>query len=94
MTFSKEKLLEVARECAREVSYVTRGGESNSDLVADAMKRSGYPYEDLGSAAGSIFSGKEWVFTGRMVASTRPSSHGEWIKVWRYEGGSDADEFD
>ncbi len=94
MTFTKEMLLEVARECAREMSYVTRGGECTSDGVAGAMQRSGYRYEDLGNAAGAIFSGKEWVFTGRMVASTWPSSHGKWIKVWRYEGDLDADEFD
>ena len=83
---NRKWLLEVARDCAREVSYVTPGRECASDHVATAMKLANYRYEDQGNAAGSIFRGKEWVWTGRMVASQRPSSHGRWIKVWRYEG--------
>ena len=80
---NRKRLLEVARDCAEEMSCY---GECTSDHVAGAMERSGYRYESLGNAAGSIFRGKEWVWTKEMVASLRPSSHGRWIKVWRYEG--------
>jgi hypothetical protein len=80
---NRKRLLEVARDCAEEMSCY---GECTSDHVAGAMERSGYRYESLGNAAGSIFRGKEWVFTGEWVASKRPSSHGRMIRVWRYEG--------
>ena len=80
---NRKRLLEVARDCAEEMSCY---GNCTSDHVAGAMERSGYRYESLGNAAGSIFRGKEWVFTGHMVPSQRPSSHGRMIMVWRYEG--------
>lgn len=83
---NRKRLLEVARDCAEEMSYMISGGECTSDDVAGAMERSGYRYESLGNAAGSIFRGKEWVFTGEWVASKRPSSHGRMIRLWRYEG--------
>ena len=80
---NRKRLLEVARDCAEEMSCYW---ECTSDHVAGAMERSRYRYESLGNAAGSIFRGKEWVFTGEWVASKRPSSHGRMIRLWRYEG--------
>ena len=35
----------------------------------------------LGNAAGSVFKNMEW--TGRVVRSERPSTHGRIIRVWR-----------
>jgi len=45
----------------------------------------GHKYGDLGNAAGSIFAGKRWKFTGDRVKSRRPSAHAREIKVWRLE---------
>jgi len=41
----------------------------------------------LGNAAGSLFKGKDWTFTGEWHQSTRSSSHGRFIRVWRLTNG-------
>lgn len=38
---------------------------------------------DLGPAAGSLFFGEEWEFTGRRVKSARITNHARELKVWR-----------
>ena len=39
--------------------------------------------EPLGNAAGSLFKGKHWEFTGEYQASLRTSNHGHQNRVWR-----------
>ena len=45
-------------------------------LGTDGMRR-------LGNAAGSLFRGKAWEFTGRWEKSRRITNHARDIKVWR-----------
>jgi hypothetical protein len=78
---AKGELLERAREIARDV------GEAKEFVTADDVQRQlikeGHHPFALGNAAGSIFRGSEWEFTGRMVKSARISNHGHQNMVWR-----------
>ncbi len=81
--------LESARGCAWNAAFnpnYCEGeiGQVTADGVARYYEALGHDWAELGNAAGSIFKGKEWEWTGRFVASTRPSSHGRMIRVWRY----------
>jgi len=78
---ARAELLARAREIARNV------GETKEFVTADDVQRQlikeGHHQFALGNAAGSIFRGKEWEFTGRMVKSARISNHGHQNMVWR-----------
>ena len=39
--------------------------------------------EGLGNAAGSVFKGDRWEFTGQFVPSRRVSNRGRYVRVWR-----------
>lgn len=75
----REWLLAQAQRCARESATVY--GTVTADDVAVWMANRGMDYSALGNAAGSVFKGMEW--TGRVVRSERPSTHGRIIRVWR-----------
>ena len=75
----REWLLAQAQQCARQACSAF--GEVTSDDVASFMSARGLDYSALGNAAGSVFKGMEW--TGRIVRSERPSTHGRIIRVWR-----------
>tara|TARA_Y100001968_G_C18710860_1_gene415609 strand:- start:129 stop:452 length:324 start_codon:yes stop_codon:yes gene_type:complete len=82
----KAELLQIARDAADWVATYGNGyGTCTSDDVAMRMQMLGHKYGDLGNAAGSIFAGKKWRFTGDRVKSRRPSAHAREIKVWRLE---------
>lgn len=79
---AKKSYLERARWGAFLIAR--RGdGTCNMDQVAEYLAFLGISPEDLGNAAGSVFKGKEWVFTGRRIKSARVSSHAREIKIWR-----------
>tara|TARA_R100000664_G_C2748680_1_gene136096 strand:- start:1642 stop:1968 length:327 start_codon:yes stop_codon:yes gene_type:complete len=84
-TMNKEHLLLIARDCAvwvaRNLNPDTK--TATTDYVAYRMQYLGYKYSDLGNAAGSIFKGKKWKFTGERIQSRRPAAHAREIKVWR-----------
>jgi hypothetical protein len=76
----RSELLAAARGFA---AFIARDGDTvTSDEVANLMAHNGLNYSDLGNAAGSIFDAK-FVWTGQVVPSRRPSSHGRLIRVWR-----------
>lgn len=74
-----DSLLTRAREYAR--SHAIRWGEVNADDVSKYLEITGYA--DLGPAAGSLFRGKEWEFTGRFIQSTRKTNHARLLRIWR-----------
>ena len=80
---AKGELLEVARSCALHLVSQHPFNSCTSDDVAGEMQRRGYDYTELGNAAGSIFKGKQWEFTGRYIPSKRPTAHKRDIKIWR-----------
>lgn len=75
-------LLDIARDCARAVALIG-DGTCNADQVAARMLMMGQEPRDLGNAAGSIFKGKHWEFTGERVKSKRTASHANELKIWR-----------
>jgi hypothetical protein len=72
-------LLDRARDFAVEVAACK--GTVTADDVSEWLEANGYP--DLGPAAGSLFRGPEWEFTGRFVQSTRKTNHARLLRVWR-----------
>jgi hypothetical protein len=77
----RKELLELARRCAIRVAH--RFGEVTYDDVFYEMIRRGLDPIALGNAAGSIFRGKEFIFTGRWEKSRRVSNHARVNRVWR-----------
>lgn len=71
-------LLHEARQIAKDLAQ--GGREISMDDVARVMgKRSAL----LGNAAGSVFSGREWEWTGKFIKSARVRSHSNLLRVWR-----------
>jgi hypothetical protein len=56
-------------------------------VTADDAQRwliaNGHSPSELGNAAGSLFRGGDWEFTGRWTKSCRVSRHANQIRVWR-----------
>lgn len=82
--FARADLLLVAQACARAVAG--RLGSVTMDDVALELSLVGEDASCLGNAAGSVFRGEEWEWTGQVVRSARPSTHGRMIRVWRLRG--------
>ena len=76
----KADLLALARVVARD--YARKHGEVHADNVGRILKAE-HGVDSLGAAAGSLFKGQEWVFTGRRCESARATNHGRELKVWR-----------
>lgn len=72
-------LLDRARSYARR--HATVWSEVTADDVSEWLEQQGLP--DLGPAAGSLFRGKEWEWTGRFVQSSRVANHARLLRVWR-----------
>lgn len=78
---NKASLLKFARELA--VKLAANGREISADDVQFALVRQGISIAALGNAAGSLFTGKQWEWTGRRVKSIRSHAHANELKVWR-----------
>ncbi len=80
---------EVDVEMARGIARVLCRGKraegqdptTNADEVGMYMEDRGF--KNLGAAAGSIFRGKEFEFTGERINSARETNHARELKVWR-----------
>jgi hypothetical protein len=78
----KSSLLEKARDVAERLALADPNRLCNADDVGVAMQDMGIT-GSLGPAAGSLFKGKKWEFTGQRIRSRRTSNHAREIKVWR-----------
>jgi len=78
-----KQVLETARQIAKAIAR--RKGTANADDVGRILKRA-CGIDSLGPAAGSIFRGKEWEFTGNWVKSKRITNHSRMIREWRLTG--------
>lgn|GEM_PF-2909198 len=76
---ARHELLAAARGFA---AFIAREhGTVTADDVAELMAANGLDYSNLGNAAGSVFDHKfQW--TGRVMPSKRPSTHGRLIREW------------
>lgn len=75
-------LLTEAREIAKELAK--DGRAISADDVMEIMVKRGYGKHCLGPAAGSLFAGHQWKWTGHRVKSQRPWSHQNELKTWIY----------
>ena len=73
--------LELARTIARTIAK-NGDGTCDADQVGRVLKRH-YGIDTLGPAAGSLFKGEDWEFTGDRRRSARAKNHAREIKVWR-----------
>lgn len=71
--------LHIARQVAEDICR--RRGVVNADDVGRVLKHQ-YGIDTLGPAAGSIFKGKKWRFTGNWVKSKRTTNHSRMIREW------------
>jgi len=76
--------LELAQDIAREMGLL---GEVNADDVGRVLLQR-HSIKSLGGAAGSIFSGDDWKWTGKFVKSTRTKNHSRLLMVWRLKSFS------
>lgn len=74
--------LELARMIARYLGR--RQCRVSADDVQRLMINCGLG--PLGNAAGSLFRGGEWEFTGEWTKSERVSNHARCNRIWRYLG--------
>lgn len=81
---NKASLLKFARGLA--VGLGVKNGRVTADDVQRAMVDRGISERALGNAAGALFRGPRWRFTGETVKSVRVHSHGRLIRVWQYTG--------
>ncbi len=77
-------ILAIAKRVAVEIAR--ERGEVNADDVQERLMLLGHHRDALGNAAGSVFRGREWQFTGRTVNSRRIQAHARLLRVWRYVG--------
>tara|TARA_Y100000310_G_scaffold182419_1_gene182517 strand:- start:808 stop:1131 length:324 start_codon:yes stop_codon:yes gene_type:complete len=80
--------LALARRLAAEIASRKLSRECNADEVGREMNRRGFG-SNLGPAAGSLFKGGNWEFTGRRIRSSRVTNHARELKVWRYVGAAE-----
>ena len=79
---NKADRLEFAREIA--VGIARQNGQVTADDVGDRLQELGLDSDWLGPAAGSLFCGHQWTFTGTRVKSKRKRNHARELKVWKY----------
>jgi glucose-6-phosphate-specific signal transduction histidine kinase len=80
-TGSREFLV-YARAVARELAAQRPQGITADDVQLALVER-GHDIHQLGNAAGSLFRGPEWIFTGERRRSVRIHAHANELKVWR-----------
>lgn len=75
-----DETLTLARNIARRLAQ--KNGKVNADDVGRILKTD-LRIDSLGPAAGSLFRGKEWEFTGKWVKSKRITNHSRMIREWK-----------
>lgn len=73
----KKELLARARQIVLTAAYQNPDHTATADDVPDQLRR------DLANAAGSIFKGSDFEFTGNRVNSKLDSNHARELKVWK-----------
>lgn len=76
----RRELLVIARTIAVEIAGAREDRTCTADDVARELERRGL--EQLGNAAGSLFTGKGWRWTGEFVKSERKNAHRNLLRKW------------
>lgn len=77
---NRTSLLDHARKIAVEIAKDK--GVVTADDVQRRLERQGIDVHALGNAAGSLFRGKHWRWTGELRQSARVHAHGNLLRVW------------
>ena len=81
---------------ARVLAVTIAKSKPDRCVTADDVYRQlallGHDLDLLGNAAGSLFRGDRWEFTGERKKSVRISNHARWIMVWRMKIGLETSE--
>lgn len=80
----RAEILSRARYAAKILGKT--GSVVTADDVYALLIANGYNIDALGPAAGAIFRGKNWKFTGEWKQSNRVSNHARLNRVWKYVG--------
>ena len=80
---ARPSALEVARKAVLIAAQRRPDKTASADDAYRGLLAVGYKAQDLGKAAGSIFTGKLWSYTGKQKRSVRVSNHGRCIRIWR-----------
>lgn len=83
---SRSELLAIAQQLAIDIAKTREDRCCDADDVQAGMVQRGFSVFALGNAAGSIFKGKCWEWTGVFVKSERAHSHSNLLRKWRYVG--------
>lgn len=83
---NKASLLAYARGVAVELARARSDRLVTADDVQQELVNRGVSAHALGNAAGSLFKGDDWQWTGRWVMSRRVHAHRNPLRVWRYAG--------
>ena len=81
---SRKEALFLGRVYVRRAALGRSDRTATADDAAAGFERAGLPADLLGNAAGALFRGKGWAFTGRWQKSERASNHAHQNRVWRY----------
>jgi hypothetical protein len=77
----RTRILALARTVAER--HAELYGTVTIDDVMQGLTTCGLEPADLGQAAGSVFRGKAFKWTGAWMESKRPSNHARAVRVWR-----------
>lgn len=80
---TRRHVYDIAKELALKVANRNAKREVTADDVQFELIGAGYDPADLGNAAGALFRGKDWVFTGEWRKSARETNHRRANRVWR-----------
>lgn len=84
---SKRHIFDLAKDLAVNIAARHPSKEITADEVQIALINYGYDPSDLGNAAGALFRGKQWSFTGEWRKSIRITNHRRQNRVWRLIDG-------
>jgi len=80
---AKKELLADCRAAVVAAALRRADRTATADDSARYLISVGLPADALGNAAGSLFRGDDWEWTGRLQNSERESNHAHSNKVWR-----------
>lgn len=80
---ARQDVLALGKQLCREAALKRPDRTATADDAARGFVRYGLDANALGNAAGSLFRGGDWEFTGRWQSSRRVSNHGHQNRVWR-----------
>lgn len=80
---NRKEILALGRVIAERIAQGHEARTVSADDVYRELESQGVNIKLLGNAAGSLFKGSQWEFTGRRLASARITNHARAIMLWK-----------